>query len=198
MYYHGSKKSEECPFAGKGYTFWLYPLSRQVYNKWDTHCPAYAYCSNYKDEGPSPVDKVLRQFTCLGHTSMDEFKVAQAEWTMNGWTTDVTYEPPHEEDTNSLPSHPPMAPLTDPFLTQEEQKSQASSLTDTPTLDMIEERVVRLENILQAEKQIKNTTGSVNLSLLLLLLSPFIYYLIICLIPSKDIVISSRDLRTEL
>ena len=161
-------------------------------------CQAYAYRPTTTDDGPSTVDKILRQFTCLGHTSMDEFKVAQAEWTMNGWKTDVTYEPLREEENNSLPSHPPLAPLTDPFLTQEEEKSQPSSLTDTPTLDMIEERVAHLENILQVEKQTKNATVSLNLSLLLLLLSSLIYYFITCLIPSKDIVISSRDLRTEL
>jgi len=81
MFYHGTVKSSEAPFAhADKHTFWVYPSYLNASNKWDTHMAAKDYCNNHVDEGPPSQDFRLKQYVCLGHASKDDVSVAKAEW----------------------------------------------------------------------------------------------------------------------
>lgn len=80
MYYHGTKKCAESPFAGDNYTFWQYPVTYPLTSRWDTHYEAALYCKNHRCEGPDPNNRVLKRFICLGHTSVNDMRVAEEEW----------------------------------------------------------------------------------------------------------------------
>ena len=84
MYFHGTKQCAESPFAHKDkHTFWVYPASTPLTNKWDTHYSAEEYCSNHVDEGAPSNNPALQQYVCLGHTSREELEVAELEWSLH-------------------------------------------------------------------------------------------------------------------
>ena len=74
--YHGCNKSQS-PFAEHEHTFWVYPPTVKLENKWDTHLPPHQYCNNHKDYGYSKYNSSLKEFVCLGHTCSEEFIEAQ-------------------------------------------------------------------------------------------------------------------------
>ena len=81
MYFHGTTQCAESPFAHKDkHTFWVYPASTPLTNKWDTHYSAEEYCSNHVDEGAPSNNPALQQYVCLGHTSREELEEAELEW----------------------------------------------------------------------------------------------------------------------
>jgi patatin-like phospholipase/acyl hydrolase len=84
MYFHGTKKCPESPFAhADKHTFWVYPAARPLTNRWDTHHSAKEYCSNHIDEGVLATNPPLKQYVCLGHKSREEFAVAELEWSLH-------------------------------------------------------------------------------------------------------------------
>jgi hypothetical protein len=40
--------------------------------EWDTHLPVKEYCSNHREEGVSTFNPLMKQYVCLGHTTLDE------------------------------------------------------------------------------------------------------------------------------
>ena len=87
MYYHGTKRCDRAPYAhADKYTFWVYPINRKIGNKWDTNISATLYCNNHTNQ-----EKIfdLLQYNCLGHTSIDDMKEAQDEWTKMGWDVNI-------------------------------------------------------------------------------------------------------------
>lgn len=82
VYFHG---------RGDTHNFWVYPISYELINKWNTHLPAHVYCNNSVSDGCLDVkyiieDVKLYQYKCLGHVSMDDFKQAQIEWVRENMT----------------------------------------------------------------------------------------------------------------
>jgi hypothetical protein len=97
MYYHGTKQNDASPFAHSDkYTFWVYPSGSRLFNKWDTTSAAELYCNSCVAEGPSPNSPQLKQYICLGHKSIEDMAVAQAEWAVRGLNLDVDAVPERE------------------------------------------------------------------------------------------------------
>lgn len=82
LYFHGANKSQS-EFANSPNTFWVYPLSMKLQNRWDTHHSAYAYCNNHKEDGLSAWDSSCKQYICLGHSNSADLELAEAEWIRN-------------------------------------------------------------------------------------------------------------------
>jgi len=72
LVYHGCLKSIN-PWARSDHTFWVYPKHiKLITQEWDTHLPAKEYCNNHREDGVSTYDPLMKQYVCLGHTTLDE------------------------------------------------------------------------------------------------------------------------------
>jgi hypothetical protein len=88
LYYHGY--TTQSPYSN--HTFWVYPPTLKLQNKWNTYIEANVYCNNHQVDGISKNNPLCRQYTCRGHLSLDHFKEAQQEWQRMGWSMNVTTE----------------------------------------------------------------------------------------------------------
>jgi hypothetical protein len=109
-YYHGHDGHSDLGTQNELYNFWVYPPTMKLQSKWDTHLDAIDYCNNHR-----VLDSIhwyakengLKQYVCLGHKSIDDFKNAHSEWTRENITRpdigiyEVKTKKQHIENTNN-------------------------------------------------------------------------------------------------
>lgn len=63
----------------KNHYFYIYPKTYTLRVRCDTHLPPSDFCSHHNKEG-LPLKIGIVRFTCLGHSSKEDFKKAEEEW----------------------------------------------------------------------------------------------------------------------
>jgi len=113
-YYHGHDGHSDLGTQNELYNFWVYPLTKKLQSKWDTHLDAIDYCNNHR-----VLDSIhwyakqygLKQYVCLGHKSIDDFKNARDEWTRENITRpdigiyEVKIKKIQIDNTNDISNH---------------------------------------------------------------------------------------------